>query len=145
MRFQPRLPLRLSETCCKCVCVLLFEGAEWCREQQPVRGGQKNNISLTHPLKVSQVSTGPRPCSTRLLMPHGALRAARRWIFEYVWVAKARWLSACQLALESWHQVETCSVTPGGSAMTRTHTHTHTHRATLRSARQQSSVRGITL
>lgn len=36
--------------------------------------GEGKKINLTHLLKVSRVSTGPRPCSTRLLMPHSALR-----------------------------------------------------------------------
>lgn len=80
--------------------------------------------NLTHLLKVSEVSTGPCPCSTRLLMPHSALRAlcTDKYLSMCEWRKRddsqpvsCVWSRGIKQGPAQWHRVT--------QAMTWTHTH----------------------
>lgn len=107
--------------------ILLYDDIFTMRQKSSSRWGKK--INLTHLLKVSWVSTGPRPCSTRLLMPHSALRGLRtdkylsmcEWRkrddsqpVSWVWSPGIKWGPAqWHWVTQQWHED--------------THTRTHTH------------------
>ena len=109
--------------------------------------------NLTHFLKVSEVSTGPCPCSTRLLMPHSTLRGLRT--DKYLSMCERRkrddsqpvscvWSRGIKQGPAHWHRVTqamtwththilslpvlpSASLTPLCVSRTCTHTCTHTH------------------
>lgn len=121
---------------------------------------------MTHLLKVSEVSTGPCPCSTRLLMPCSALRGL--YMDKYLSICEWRKRDDSQPVSYVWRpgikQTGTCSVTPGNPdndintytytfflhpsapphpphCISHSLTHTHTHMQPC----QLTSVRDITL
>lgn len=109
---------------CFLVC-LFFQGIGGCYSYCAAEKSEDQwGNHLTHLLKVSEVSTGPCPCSTRLLMPRGALRGLRT----------DKYLSMCEWRKRDDSQPVSCVWGPGikqgpaqwhrvTQAMTSTHTH----------------------